>query len=115
MIINDLPHIMLICLICTIIIETTIGYLLGIKDKKDLIVIILVNIMTNPLVTSISTYFNVEYSQKARIISLIFLELFAFISEGYIYKKTLKYNKKNPYIISMILNICSYTLGLIIM
>lgn len=115
MILNDLPYIMIICLLCTIIIELIVGIILGIRNKQDIIIIILVNIMTNPLVTSISTYFNIEYNNTSRIISLIILELLAFISEGFVYKKTLTYKKVNPYIISLILNICSYTLGLIIM
>ena len=115
MILNDLPYIMLICLTCTIIIESIIALIIGIKDKHDILIIILVNIMTNPLVTSIPTYFYIEYNSTYRIISLIILEIFAFASEGFVYKKLLNYNKKNPYIISLILNICSYTLGLIIM
>lgn len=115
MILNDLPYIMLICLTFTIIIELIVALIIGIKDKHDILIIILVNIMTNPLVTSIPTYFYIEYNSNYRIISLIILEIFAFVSEGFIYNKLLNYNKKNPYIISLILNICSYTLGLIIM
>ncbi len=115
MILNDLPYIMFICLICTIIIEVIIGLILGIRNKQDILIMILVNIMTNPLVTSIPTYFYAMNNKLSQTTSLIILEIIAFLSEGFTYKKLLTYNKKNPYIISLILNICSYILGLIIM
>ncbi|MGN1371814.1 MAG: hypothetical protein ACI4XM_06040 [Candidatus Coprovivens sp.] len=115
MILNDLPYIMIFCLICTILIEAIIGFIIGIRKKEDIIIVILVNILTNPLVTSIPTFILIEYGKLSRIISLIILEILTFIIEGFIYKKTLYYKKANPYIISLILNICSYTLGLIIM
>ena len=114
MILNDLPYIMIFCLICTILIESITGFIIGIR-KKDIIIVILVNILTNPLVTSIPTFFLIKYGKLSRIISLIILEILTFIIEGFIYKKTLYYKKANPYIISLILNICSYTLRLIIM
>ena len=95
MILNDLPIIMLICLVCTIIVESIVAIILGIRNKQDILIIILVNIMTNPLVTSIPTYFYAEYNENYRVISLILLEIFAFISEGFVYKKTLNYNKNN--------------------
>lgn len=114
MLINDLPIIMVKCLICTIIIEYLVSIILKIKDKKDLLNIVLVNIMTNPLVTSIPVYFNIKYGLIQRHIVLIILEIFTIISEGFVYKKYLNYKKINPYILSIILNASSYLLGEVI-
>lgn len=112
--INDLPYIMIKCLICTIIIEVLVAYILKIRDKKDILNIILVNILTNPLVVSIPIFMLVKYNYKMRIISLIILEILTVIVEGLIYLKVLKYKKVNPFIISLILNLSSYLIGEII-
>ena len=114
MLINDFPYLMLKCLLCTIIIELIIGFVLKIKNKKDYLNIILVNIITNPLVTSIPVYFNIKFGILERNISLIILEILTVLTEGFIYKKILNYKRINPYLISIILNMSSYLIGEII-
>ena len=105
---------MIKCLLLTIIIEIIIGIIIGIRDKKDLLNILLVNILTNPLVVSIPIYVLVKYGYNYQIISLIILEILTVIVEGLIYLKTLKYKKINPFIVSVILNLSSYLIGEII-
>lgn len=101
-------------LICTITIELLGALLIGIRHKRDLLNVTLVNILTNPIVVSVSLYFNILYGIWPKRIAMIFLEIGAFLIEGFIYKKTLFYKKKSGYQISLILNALSYTLGLII-
>ena len=114
MIINDLPFIMLKCLVFTILIEVVVGLIIGVRNKKDILNVILVNVLTNPLVTSIPVLIYINFSTTPYIISVILLEMFAFVSEGFIYKKTLTYKRINPFIISLILNLSSYLIGLLI-
>ena len=103
------------CLSLTIILELLIALLLGIREKKDILNVILVNIITNPLVVSISTLFLINGGIKAHDISEYILEVLAVISEGFIYNKYLKYKKINGYLLSFILNLLSYSIGYIIM
>lgn len=112
MIINDLPIIMIKCLLITIIIEVLISILLGLR-KKDILNVILVNIVTNPLVVSIPVLINIEYGLFERHISLVILEVFALLFEFIIYKKYLN-NKFKPFLLSLILNFSSYFVGEII-
>ena len=114
MIINDLPFIMLKCLVFTILIEVVVGLIIGVRNKRDILNIILVNVFTNPLVTSIPVLIYINFRTTPYIISVILLEIFAFVSEGFIYKKTLTYKRINPFIISLILNLSSYLIGLLI-
>ena len=114
MIIYNLPLIMLKCLVLTIIIEIVIASLLKVNDKKDLLNIALVNIVTNPIVTSVPVYFNIRYGILQRNIVLYTLEVLTVITEGLIYKKVLKYKKINPIVLSLILNLSSYGIGEII-
>lgn len=108
--INELPLIMLICLISTIVIELIMSLLLGIRNKKDILNVILVNIMTNPLVVSILMY--ITYNRLFNTtISIIILEILVILTEGFTYKKVLTFDKINPYVLSLILNISSYFIG----
>lgn len=105
--INELPLIMLICLSSTIVIELIMSLLLGIRNKKDILNVILVNIMTNPLVVSILMY--ITYNRLFNTtISIIILEILVILTEGFTYKKVLTFDKINPYVLSLILNISSY-------
>lgn len=108
---EDLPFIMIRCLVLTILIELTIALILKTK-KKDLLNIVLTNIITNPIVVVVPVYINITYGLIPRNISLLILEILTVFIEGFIYKK---FNKNNtPYRFSLILNISSFLVGLII-
>ena len=107
-IINNLPLIMLRCLVLTILIETVLANLLKVRDKKDLLNIILANCLTNPLVVVSSLYFNLFYGILGRNISLILLESSVVLVEGIIYEKFLRYRKVNPLLLAVILNGTSF-------
>lgn len=111
MIIKNLPKNIIICLLFTIIIELIVAIILKVRNKKDIINIILVNIMTNPLVVVIPQVLLLYHGIIWRNISLLLLEILAFLSEGLIYKKFLTYHKIDGMILSLILNLSSYFLG----
>lgn len=104
---------MLRALKVTILIESLVAIILGLR-KKDLLNVVLVNIMTNPLVFIIPLWVNIRYGLWPRHITLFLFEMFALLSEGYIYSKYLKYKKINPYVLSLILNLSSYLTGVVI-
>ena len=114
MIVNELPRIMVRCLLLTILIELVIALIIGIVKRKDLLNVILVNIVTNPLVVSLPVLVMLLYGLRARYIVLIILELLTVIFEGFIYSKVLDYKKLNPYVISLMLNLGSYLIGEVI-
>ena len=111
--VSDLPKVMLICLSCTIIIECGIAFILGYR-KKDLLNVLLVNCLTNPIVSSVPVYFNYHYGLKSRNIVLLILEILTLFVEGFIYVKVLKRRKINGFLLSLILNLSSYLIGLLI-
>ena len=113
MLISDLPKVMLISLITTIVIEIIIAFILGYR-KKDLVNVLLVNVLTNPLLNSIIVAINYYYGLRYRNIALIILEILVVIIEGYIYQKYLYKRKLNGYLLSLILNLASFLLGKII-
>ena len=112
MTIDELPIVMARCLLFTMLIELIVALILGVRDKKDILNIILVNIMTNPLLVSVTVY--ITYNRIFnRIASIVILELLIVI-EGFTYKKVLKFKKINPFILALILNFSSYFIGEII-
>ena len=113
MLVRDMPLVMLKSLIITLIIELVIAFILYYR-KKDLINVLLVNILTNPLLNGIVILINYYFGLKWRNISLIILEIIVFLIEGMIYQKYLEKRKINGYLLSLILNLSSFVIGLLI-
>ena len=111
---NDLPFYMVRCLICTIIIELGIALILGIRDKKDIVNVILVNILTNPIVVSLPILILILCGYLPYRIVFYSLEVITVLVEGFIYFKVLNYKKINPFILALILNLGSYLIGEVI-
>ena len=111
---NDLPIIMIRCLVCTIIIELVIALIIGIRNKKDFLNVIIVNILTNPIVVSLPIYILMRYGLRYRYYSLYILEILTVLVEGLIYKKVLVYRKINSLLVALILNVGSYFIGEVI-
>ena len=96
---------MLICLGNTLVLELLAAYLCRVRNKKDLCIVALINLATNPIVTYTLTLVSVLHLQAYRTCILVFLELFAFVTEGIIYR----YVKiKKPFLLSLVLNAVSY-------
>lgn len=111
MIFDNLPLLMLRCLLLTIIIELILALILGIRDKKDIINVVLVNIITNPIVVLTPIIIYLKFGAIISRISLIILEILTVLVEGLIYKKVLKFNKINGLLLSLILNLASFLIG----
>ena len=105
-----LPIIMLISLVLTIVIEVIAGLLLRVRGWKNITHIILVNIITNPILVSVTHYTGLMFEDYIKYIALAVLELLAIISEGIIYKKYLQYDKLNPFVLSFFLNFSSFAI-----
>ncbi len=114
MFIDDLPIIMVQCLLITEAVEIIVALVMGIREKKDMLNIFLVNIMTNPIVVSLPVYLNVKYGLMTRNISLAVLEILTVLIEGFVYYKYFNYKKINGFIVSLILNVSSFFVGEII-
>lgn len=108
---NSLPLLLIRCLLLTIIIELIIALILGIRDKKDIINVILVNVITNPIVVMSQTLLYIKFGYNIEMIGIAILEVLVVLVEGLIYKKVLNYKKINPILLSLILNALSFLIG----
>lgn len=105
---------LIISLLLTIIIEISISFIIGIKDKKDLKVVLWVNVLTNPVVVYIANCIKLLNNNVIYNIFVFIMEVLVIIVEFVIYKKYLDYKNKSPLLISSINNIISFSLGIII-
>ena len=108
---SNLPIIMIRCLLLTIIIELIVALILGVRDKKDILNVILVNIITNPVVVVSQTILYIKFGYNVEMIGIAILEVLVIIVEGLIYKKVLDYKKINPFLLSLLLNAASFFIG----
>lgn len=108
---NYLPIYLANALLMTVIIEAAVALIIGIRKPKDLLNVALVNIFTNPIVVFGIFITGYIFGNDIRLIATVFLELFAFLAEALIYRKTLSTKRINPFLVSLILNATSFFAG----
>ena len=104
---------LVVSFLITVAVELAVGWLLGLRDRRSLVIIFLVNVVTNPVVVFL---LNVEYLYGlpvGRIPLTLFLEVSAVIVEALLYRISLK-TERNPFLIALILNFASYGAGILI-
>ena len=96
----------------TLVLETGFFLLTGKRNKKDLLLVALANVMTNPAVVLLY-WLAVDYSGFNWIITTAVLEVLAVLTEGYMYKKRGQ-DFKRPYGFSLFANMFSYGTGVLL-
>ncbi len=101
-------------LLFTLTIELLISIVLGIRKKEDIKVIICANVCTNPVIVYITNCIMLLNNMVLYFAIVIFLEIIVVIVEYIIYKKCLRFDKISPFIISLVNNVISFGIGIII-
>ena len=103
---------LVVSFVLTLALESSFFLVIGKRNRKDLLLLLLVNIITNPVV--VLTYnilvFNIGFN---RVLVIIPLEILAVLTEGFYYKKY-GCDFKRPYLFSLSANAFSYFSGLIL-
>ena len=101
----------LTALIFTIFIELIGAILFGYREKWFLVVLVLINIMTNPLLNYvISILYNFYFNYTI----LFFLEIIVIFIEWMILIYVFSEDKKKLFILSLSMNLTSYLFGILI-
>ncbi len=98
----------------TLFIEVLLALILGIRTKKDIALVALCNVLTNPAVVFISIIASLYLGNTLIIICTAILELLAFVTEAVIYRKFLTAGRLHPFLLSLILNLASFLTGVVI-
>lgn len=113
MILHRILSTILICLALTVIIEAAFAFIFGVRSGRGQLVVLLTNIITNPVLNCILTVVSFYLPLSYYNVFLVPLEVMVVFIEGFIYKKMLTV-KLNPFLLSLLLNVCSFFLGNII-
>lgn len=105
---------LIISLLLTIMIELTISFIFGIREECDIYVVVLVNICTNPIIVYIANCLKLLNNDLVYNIVIVILEIIVVIVEFELYKRYLSVYKKSPFILSLVDNVLSFGIGLII-
>ena len=106
----------LTALILTILIEGTVVFLLGYRNKNIFLVVSLVNVITNPVANYIVMISNIFNIIKPNISLVIILEVLIVYFEWKILEYALPGQEKQSYLIlSIIMNIASFFTGIILL
>ena len=110
--IDSLLPAMAVSLALTIIIEAGLFWALGKRNRRDLLLLTLVNVLTNPVVVA-SYWLVVYYTDWGREAAKLILESFAVVTEGLYYRR---YGQefKRPLLFSLAANVLSFGTGIII-
>lgn len=102
-----------VALFLTIVIETTVALVFGYKKKTELIIIALINAITNPLLNytlSLNYYFVVVAHDTFLI---LLLEVFVVLVEWRLLRYVLRQGSKKLFWLSLLMNLCSFFMGVI--
>ena len=101
-----------ISLALTIVLETIFFFVSGKRDKMDFLLLVLVNVLTNPVVVLIYWLCAVYTSWNAYLIQIP-LEISAVLVEGFCFYK---YGRefKRPYLFAIAVNAFSYFAGILL-
>ena len=105
---------LIISLLLTLIIELFVSFLLGIRNKHDIKIVVCANVCTNLIFVYILSCV-LLFNNIVLFYSLYtILELIVLFVEFIIYKKCFNFNKLHPFVISLVNNAVSLGIGLII-
>lgn len=105
---------LIISLLLTIIIEISTSFLQGIRKKDDLEIVLWANILTNPVVVYIANCVKLLKNDSIYNMVVITMEIIVVFVEYKLFEKYLEYRKKSPFLISLVNNVTSFGLGIII-
>jgi hypothetical protein len=106
---------LLSALILTILIEETVIFLIGYRNKNTFLVVALVNIITNPIANYIVMINNIFNIIEPNISLVIILEVLVSYIEWKILEYALPNQEKQSYLIlSIMMNLASFLTGIIL-
>ena len=106
-----LPKVLAYCLCMTILLETAFALFAGIRGRKNLITVVLVQIITNPCVVLLMLWCGTHLRCHHAMYEIP-IEFAVVVVEWLIYKKCLR-DLKRPFAFSLAANYFSYSFGIV--
>ena len=99
----------------TLLIEMPLAFGLGVRKRRGLFIVFLVNVLTNPAAVLVCLLIR-PAAGDLYLLFQISVEIVVVITEGIVYNQFREEMsaKLKPFLLSLVLNACSYGLGLVI-
>lgn len=94
----------------TLAIELAVALACGVRNRRDLLLVALANLVTNPMAVYIYILICL-FAPVWRTVGLAALEVAAFAAEGLIYRRYIRFHRINPWLLSLLLNAASFSAG----
>ena len=113
---KDIAFSLFLSLVITLIVELSLALLLKVNRGLDFLVILLVNVLTNPAVNYFSywLYYIFNGYGVCVILLIIIMELIVVLIEFFFYKVLLSYNRIGKMKLSILLNGASFLAGVLV-
>jgi hypothetical protein len=102
-------------LLLAVVVETLIAWLFGFKGKKQLLAVVLVNLITNPLLNYLFVVNRTFNLFPVNFFVIGSLEVIVILVEWLILWWALKENPRKLFLLSCIMNFASYLVGVLIL
>ncbi len=108
----EIPQIFGVSLMLTLVVELVFVFLMRVRNHKDLMLVALANMMTNPPIVAIFHLLN-RYTSANRIATTILLEGAVILTEAEVFRK---YGRSfpSPFLIALFANLLSYSTGFLL-
>lgn len=103
-----------LALFLTVAVELMIAFFFGFRKKIELIAVICINLITNPILNYLLLVNNYFSLLEANLILILFLELIVVLVEWRLLFFALQKEPKKLLIMSFVMNFCSYVVGVLI-
>lgn len=105
---------LLFCLFLAVVSETVTAFLLGVRTGRDLRLVACVNCITNPTVVYIMLWVLLLHNKAIYWMTVAVVEIVVVWAEYKLYKKFLENTRISPLRLSVICNVISYGIGVLI-
>ncbi|MDD7465417.1 MAG: hypothetical protein PUK59_04170 [Actinomycetaceae bacterium] len=97
----------------TLVCELIVAFIWGMTKIRSIIVVILVNLITNPLLNLIMVTLSFSSMGRDSLWLLLLFEPAVFLLEGYLYQRTIA-DIPHPFLFSFAANMASASVGMLI-
>jgi hypothetical protein len=110
----DYLRLFAIALVITIVIEVGIAWLFRLRSKNELLTIILINVITNPLLNYLLLINDHFHLVNQTNVLILVLEICVVLAEWRLLLWVLRQGVKKILVLSLTMNACSYLAGLLV-
>ena len=109
----EIPLYALGALLLTVVTEVALARLLGVKKKDELLMLVLINCVTNPALNACMFAASVLFglSGGRYLLCALLPELAVVLAEGRFFRREISVCRVGPYTLALLLNAATYLLG----